>query len=469
LDGLIRNWTATGQHYQYYPLVLTSFWVDYHLWGLDPAGYHIVNIALHGLNSVLLWHLLRRLGVPWAWLAAAVFGLHPVHVESVAWITERKNVLSLFFYLLAALGYARFVELERDNGIQRARPAWGAYVLSLLCFTLALLSKTVVCSFPAAVLLVTYWKRGRVGLHDVARLVPFFILGLGMGLFTSWVETNQIHAQGEEWSLTVVQRCLIAGRALWFYAAKLSMPVDLMFFYPRWEVSAVVWWQHLYPLVAVAVLGALWWWRERIGRGPLVAVLFFCGTLSPALGFFNVYPMRYSFVADHFQYHASIGLIIIGCAGICRFCSWTGQHARRAGVATSLLLLMALGVLTWRQGRSYGDLETLWADTLGKNPSAWMAESLLAEHLDEQGRTEEALEHDRRALALRPTDPELKYNVGGMLGKLGRYDEAVALLREVVVQRPNLSDAHATLGLILRELGRREESDEHLRRATDGR
>ena len=486
LDGLQENWTATHENYQYYPLALTTFWIEYHLWGLNPVGYHILNVLLHGSNALLVWVLLRRLEVRGAWLGAAIFGLHPVHVESVAWITERKNVLSLFFYLLAALSYLQFVSLERskepaDAGTPspakgRLGPAqrgaaghagWLYYCLSLGLFTGALLSKTVTLTLPAAMLLVIYWKRGRIRARDVVQLAPFFAVGLGLGLVTAWVETHQMRAQGQYWSLTVLERCLIAGRALWFYAGKLVAPVNLTFFYPRWEVSTAVWWQFLYPTAALAAVGGLWVSRKRLGRGPLVAVLFFAGTLTPALGFFNVYPMRYSFVADHFQYHASIGLIALGAAALASVFALCDRRLPRAGLALGGALIIVLGVQTWEQGKTYKDLETLCQRTLARNPSAWVAESLLAELRENDGRYEEALAHDRRALELNPNDPDLKNNVGTTLAQLGRYEEAVAVFKSVLAQHPDLAATHGWLAMALHSLGRDEEAEEHLRLAKE--
>ncbi len=148
------------------------------------------------------------------------------------------------------------------------------------------------------------------------RWLPFFVAGAALALVTSWLERTHVGASGPDWALSVLDRCLIAGRALWFYAGKLLWPANLTFIYPRWQVDPGVWWQWLFPLMAVAMVTILWSLRERIGRGPLVAVLFFAGTLFPALGFANVYPMRYSFVADHFQYLASAGLIALAAAGL---------------------------------------------------------------------------------------------------------------------------------------------------------
>ena len=319
VHGLSQIWGQLTATPQYYPLVFTSFWLEYHLWGLNPLGYHVVNVLLHALAAMLLWRVLVRLQLPGAWLAAGIFALHPVAVESVAWVTERKNVLSAVFYFAAALAYLRW----RDDGTTttglRATSSWRSlvlYLLSLALFICALFSKTVTASLPAALLLVIWWKHGRIAGRDVWPLLPFFVAGAALGLVTSWLERTHVGANGPEWALSFFDRCLIAGRALWFYAGKLFWPANLTFIYPRWQIDPGIWWQWLFPAAAIALVMILWSLRGRIGRGPLVAVLFFAGTLLPALGFANVYPMRYSFVADHFQYLASVGLIVLAAAGL---------------------------------------------------------------------------------------------------------------------------------------------------------
>ena len=308
-SGLYRIWFDVGATVQYYPLVFTSFWIESRLWGLQPLGYHLVNVLLHAANAVLVWRVLRRLSVPGAWLAAGIFALHPVHVESVAWITERKNVLSGLFYLTALLAYLRFAPPDGE-GSARGRP-WRFYALAVGLFACALLSKTVTCSLPAAIALLLWWRRGRIGRSDALALLPLFAVGAALALTTIWLEKHNVGAQGQAWELSVVQRCLIAGRALWFYAGKLVWPLPLIFTYPKWQIDAGQWWQYLFPAGAVALPLGLWVLRRRIGKGPLVAALCFAGTLLPALGFVDVYPMRYSYVADHFQYLASIAPIAL--------------------------------------------------------------------------------------------------------------------------------------------------------------
>jgi protein O-mannosyl-transferase len=507
-EGLRRIWFELGAVPQYYPLVHTTFWLEYRLWGLDPLGYHVVNVLLHILAALLLGRVLTTLRVPGAWLAAAIFALHPVGVESAAWITERKNVLSAVFYFAAALAYFRLADpadapggdapAERalppravdgaSQGVSRRRgsrrqsavresasngaavvetavpvPArdrsWRWYGLSLALFVAALLSKTVTCSLPAALLLVRWWKRGAIGRRDLVPLAPFFAVGLAFGLLTAWMEKHHVGAQGAEWSLGWIESGLVAGRALWFYAGKLLWPAQLSFIYPRWTIDATVWWQWIFPVAAVGAVAALWFARHRIGRGPLVAVLFFAGTLAPALGFFNVYPMRYSYVADHFQYLASAGLIALAASLLARV---------RLPVAAAVPVV--LGVLAWNQAHDYKDIETLWRATLARNPECWLAHNNMGLLMRAQGRAGEAEYHYRAALRVQPDDGDINYNIGNLLAGTGRLGEAIGHYRLAIESGVGQADAHNNLGAALLTRGDPRDLDEaiqHFRAALE--
>ena len=285
LDGLRRIWLEPGATQQYYPLTHTAFWVQSRLWGDETLGYHLVNVAFHLATSLLLFALLRRLEVPGALLAAAVFALHPVHVESVAWITELKNTLSGALFAAAALAYLRFDEARRKR----------AYALALALFVLGLLAKTVVAVLPAALLVAFWWRRGRLEpRRDVLPLVPFFALGLAAGLVTAWVERQYvIGGLAVHFGLGAKERLLLAGRAIWFYLGKLVWPAELVFLYPRWDLGRPAWWAFLFPAGALLLLVAAWALRKK-WRGPLAALLFFVLALLPALGFVDVYPFRFS-------------------------------------------------------------------------------------------------------------------------------------------------------------------------------
>jgi tetratricopeptide (TPR) repeat protein len=481
VDGLRRIWFDPGATAQYYPLVFTSFWVEHGLWGSAAAGYHAVNILLHAANAILVWRILRRLGVPACWLVGLVFAVHPVHVESVAWVTERKNVLSAFFYLLAMRAYLRFALGARDEdpstGRSADRPAaatiqpvaragrpWRYYAAALLLFAAALLSKTVTCSLPAAILLILWWKRGRIGARDVWPLVPFFALGGALAAITIHLERHDIGAVGDEWNLSGVQRVLIAGRAVWFYAFKLVWPVGLAFIYPRWTIDAGAWWQFTYPAGVIAVIAGLWLARGRIGRGPLVAVLCFVGTLVPALGFFDVYPMRFSFVADHFQYLASPGLLTLIVAG---WAAYARGLERRAALRRALagVVVLLLAVLSWRQIRAYESAEALWRDTLSKNPESWMVNYNLGQLLEDSGRTGDAVPYYEAALRAKPDHVRSLSNLGRILASAGALQRAVELLARAAELDPASAAVQQNLGALYGRLGRHEDAARHFTEA----
>ncbi|HVM61478.1 MAG TPA: tetratricopeptide repeat protein [Verrucomicrobiae bacterium] len=418
-SGLRSIWLDPTAMQQYYPLTGTSFCVDYHLWGFRPLPYHLENVLLHAASAILLWRLLRRLQVPGAWLAGAIFAVHPVAVESVAWITERKNVLSLVFYLGALLAYGRFSFFWKaeNNPAAGAPQRWSTYAWALVLFVAALLAKATAFSLPAVILLIGWWKRGRIRWRpDVLPTAPFFAAAIGFGSITTWLEKNHVGANGPDWVLSFPERCLVAGRVLWFYSGKLLWPAKLCFIYPRWPVDPGSWWQWSYPVSAVGVLTALWLARKRIGRGPVTAALFFVGTLFPVLGFMNGYFMRFSFVWDHLVYVSMLGLIALVAALV----AWTAERLRAKPVlvALSAALVPLLAFLTWRECGKYADVETLWRDTLAKNPACWMAHYNLGQMLQISGNTAEAKEHYEQALYFKPDCDEALNNLAWLLGTL---------------------------------------------------
>jgi len=434
VDGLRAMWTDIHSLPQWYPVVHTTFWVEYQLFGLRPVVYKVTNLSLHIATALLLWRLLRNLEVPGSYLAALAFALHPMHVESVAWITERKNALSGVFYLLAMLAYFRSIGLwkpaleptgERHKGGAINRQ-W--YLVALTLFAAALLSKTVTASLNAAVLVLIWWKRGRVDRADVLPLVPMFLMGIGMGLVTAGLERHHVGAIGPEWDYSptwhgeLAARTLIAGRAVWFYFGKLVWPHPVAFMYDRWTIDPRDWLQWLYPAAAAVVIVALFVLRNRIGRGPLAAALLFGGTLFPALGFFNVFPHRYSFVADHFQHLASIALTTLICAIIGL---WL-RRVNRLGVciAVQAVVVAVLGALTFRQGFAYESPRTLWEDTLAKSPRSWVAHTNLGKLAAERNELPLAIRFHQQALSLAPGVADTWYNMGAVHASRQEWAEA---------------------------------------------
>jgi tetratricopeptide (TPR) repeat protein len=444
LAGLGRIWSEVHATQQYYPVLHSLFWLEYRLWGDATVGYHLVNLALHLVAAALFGFLLKRLGVRGAWFGAGLFALHPVAVESVAWISEQKNTLSTVFYLAAALAYLRF-----DEGRERL---W--YGVASGLFVAALLSKSVTASLPAALLVLFWWRRGRLtARRDVLPLVPWFATAIAAGLFTSWVERG-LGAHGEEYSWTLVQRCLLAGRALWFYAGKLLWPSDLTFVYPKFELDPTELTGYVYPFLAVGALLALWWFRKR-SRAPLAATLLYVGTLFPALGFVNVYPFRYTFVADHFQYLASLAMFALAGAGLAK---WSAPWRRWQRVGLACLMLGALSTLTALQSRMYRDAETLYRVTLERNPACWLASNNLGSLLQEQARTAEAIALFEDALRLRPDSAEIHVNLAGALRTGGKTERAIRHYREAIRLEPGVENAASNLANLLRSEGRKQEA-----------
>ena len=412
LEGLKNIWFIPKKSPQYYPLTFTTFWFEYHLWGLKPFGYHFDNILLHTFNAFLIWLILLRLKVPGALLAAAIFAIHPVHVESVAWITERKNVLSGFFYLLALFCYLRFTtsipfetcSIPPKHKAPQAKSVWPYYVASIIFFICALLSKTITATLPAVILVLLWWQNGSIKKRDVFWLMPLFILGAGFGLITAWLESFHVGASGQEFAFSFWERCLVAGRALWFYMGKLAWPQDLMFIYPRWEIDAAQWWQYLFPVSFVALLVCLYAAAGSIGRGPLAAMLIFAGTLFPAIGFLNVFPHRFSFVADHFQYLASIAIIAMMAAIAAHIGKryFLSPKKTRIFNLIAILLILNFGLKTAYLSFSYKDVITLWSDTIDRNKECWVAYNNLGAEYNKRKQYEKALPFALSAVRIKP-------------------------------------------------------------------
>lgn len=442
LEGLCRIWFELGATQQYYPLLHSFFWLQAQLWGDAPLGYHLVNLGLHLAVCGLFFVSLRRLDVPGALIATALFALHPVHVESVAWITEQKNTLSTALYLGALLLYLRFDATRRT----------GWYVAASTVFLCALATKTVTATLPAALLVIFWWQRGQLtARRDVTPLVPWLVVGAGAGLFTAWVEHTLIGAQGAAFDLSFLERSFLAGKVVLFYLSKLLWPADLTFIYPRWDIDAA---NPLHWFPAILLVALLLVVRRR-SRPTLATLLLFAGSLFPVLGFFNVYPFQYSYVADHFQYLPSLAIIALVGAGLVRVSARAGRY----GVALPLALSLILAALTWRQSHDYRDAETLYRATLARNPSAWMAHNNLGKEMfATPERLPEAIRHFEEALALKPDYAEALNNLGLALTQTKRPREALPYLERSIALKPGVYQTHNNLGIALASSGRAEEA-----------
>ena len=481
LEGLKNIWSDPNTSVQYYPLTFSVFWVEHQLWGLNPAGFHLVNILIHIFNAILVWFLLRQLSVPGSFLAAIIFAVHPVHVESVAWISELKNVLSGLFYLLAVLAYLKFNPLNSNKTASNAQ--W-FYRLSVFFFICALLSKTVTATLPVLIVLLIWWKKNKMELaQDVLPLVPFVCLGIAAGLFTAWIEKYHGNALGAEWSLSAMDRILIAGRAFWFYVSKIIWPQNLSFFYPRWQINSNELFGYLFPFTALGIMVVLLMGRKKWGRGVCFASLFFVITLFPALGFFDIETMKYSFVADHYQYLASLGIIALipGCVdGIFRKFKLENKKLKYIFWGTILSILV---FISFQQGQIYRNKIVLFSDVISKNPLSWAAYNYrgfaylengqyeLAYHDFETtlkikndfgpaytnrgianmhlGKNKSALDDFQKAISINSEDDTAYYYVGSLHSNQGEYEAAIKNYTQGLEINSMIVNPHNTLLLYI--------------------
>jgi tetratricopeptide (TPR) repeat protein len=457
-DGLRRLWFSLDSPSQYFPLVYTTFRIEHAVWGLDPTGYHWVNLLMHVGNALLVWLVLARLKVPGAWLAAAIFALHPVQVESVAWITERKNVLMGFFFLLTLLAWVAFV-----NG--RTRRPWLFYGLALILYLLALSAKTTACTLPAGLFLILWLQKKPISLKRIFQIIPFFVLGIAMGVLAMWWERyHQGTSRAVFAFLNPIERVLVASRAIWFYLSKLAWPSNLTFIYPRWDIGPTHVLNYVWLLPGVILCVAIYFLRQYVGRSVEVAAGFFVATLSPVLGFIMLYTFRYTFVADHYQYLACIGPIALASAGLVNLAD-TFKNSRALIFSVALCVVGLLATLTYRQAAMYGNIETLWRTTLSRNPGCWMAHNNLGIVLFEKGQLDDAIAHYRRTLQMQPNFWDADYNLGtALLGK-GQVDEAIFYCDKAVTMQPNDPDAQVALANALVQKRRIDDAIIHYQKA----
>jgi tetratricopeptide (TPR) repeat protein len=462
-DGLWNIWRGKDVPSQYVPMVYTTFRFEYSLWGLRPFGYHLTNVLLHAFNALLLWLLLSRLKIRGAWLVSAIFALHPVHTESVAWITERKNVLSLFFCLASAVAYFRYAFGSSEESTKGRSETF--YQLSTILFLCALASKAVVCFFPVLLLIILWWKHGCITLKDIRDLSRFFVLGLSWGLFIMWWEHRRIGTGTVEFGLTPIKRILLASRALWFYLGKLFYPVNLTFSYPKWNIEPTNPLHYTWLFLSLIAAWGIWHWREKLQRGPIAAIAFFVVALSPMLGFFSLYTFVYTYVADHYQYVASIGPITLFVTIVRIAVNRLGKYAKGISMASVVLILLTLGTLTWRQCHIYKDRETLWQDTIRKNPDSSMAHLNLGIEYYRQDRLDEAISQFNKVLQRGPDYAKVYNNLGLVFMKKGNLDEAKSYFLLALQVKPDNAKAYNNLGLVFYKQSRFDEAISYFQQA----
>jgi Flp pilus assembly protein TadD len=469
-DGLYRFWCST-ESIDYWPISNSTLWIEWRMWGMNPMGYHVANLVLHIVAVLLIWLVLRKLSIPGAYLAAMLFAVHPVNVESVAWIASRKNLLSMVFFLLSIFWYlkadmtAAEKALEKDTAPIHHKLSlfpfpW--YWLSLLAFVLAMLGKGSVAILPLLLLGITWWQR-KFTLWDLVRTAPFFLIGAVLAGINVWFQTHGTGAVVR--TAGFVERLLGAGGAIWFYLYKALLPLDLSLVYPMWQIKVdnLFWWL---PLIAAVVVSAvLWWNRSGWGRPFLFAWGFFCASLIPVMGFADVGFMEQSLVADRYQYIPIIGVIALAAAGwdLCRRrLQWPGQLA---AIGLAVAMVGVLMFLTRQQSGLFSEPIALYQDALKKNPNSWMAHNNFGVALDGTGRGADERRHYREALRLKPNYPDAHNNLGAALIEAGRPEESIEHFQEALKLQPDYAEAHNNLSVALIQTNRPDDAIKHCQEA----
>jgi tetratricopeptide (TPR) repeat protein len=473
-DGLFYFWCTTKSP-EYYPITNSMFWIEWRLWGMDPIGYHVTNLILHIVEALLIWLILRRMLIPGAFLAAVIFTVHPVNVESVAWIAQLRNVMAMLFFLLSILWYLKYATSKTiacmgsasSQGGPRGRvsscvaPAFW-YWLSLTAFLLAMLSKGSVAILPVLLLGIVWWLRPLTW-RDMIRTVPFFAATIALTIVHVWCQT---HGSGEIIrNATFVERLLGAGGVVWFYLYKAILPINLAFIYPQWHIGTgnPLWWLSL--LAAIALTVVLWLYRRGRSRPLLFVWGFFCVALLPVMGFTDVGFMQYSLVADHYQHIAIIGVIALAAAG------WSLCHQQARGKVSwahdvfAFVLTGILVYLTWQQCGLYRDAITLYQAGLVKNTTSWMLQYNLGNEFFHTGHLSESVEHFKKSLALKPDYFEPHNNLAAALNMLGQYPQSIEYSQQSLKVKSDNPDALSNLGVSLVRLGRPQEAIVEFKRA----
>ena len=452
--GLKEIWTTGAA--DICPFTLSTFWLEHKLWGTAPLPFHLVTVLFHAVGAVVFWRLLRALAVPGAWLGAAVWALHPVMVESVAWVAEMKNTESGVFVLLSLLFYVRAATAPPRRG-------WvGNYAASLIFAVLAMASKSSTVALPVVMALCGWWIERQWRWRSLAKVAPVLAMSIADALLSLWTQ-GQNDAHTDAGPRSWPERFVTAGQAVWFYLGKLAWPHPLSVVYPRWQPDPYRWTSYLSLLAIGTVFVILWLRRNSWGRSYFFAWTVFVVALAPVLGFADMTYHRHSFVADHFQYLAAMGPLALVGAGLGRLRE--KQPPWLAPVAAGALLLI-LGLLTWQRARVFRDGESLWRDNLIANPNSWVAYNNLGDDaLENDSDPKKALELFSKALALQPNFAETRNNMGAALAQEGHYLEAIAEFRKALALLPRYQTAKNNLGMAYFNLGKTDEALTQFREA----
>ena len=440
---------------QYYPLSVTAYFLQYQIWGANAFGYHVVSLLLQVLCALILWRILLRLRMRAAWLAAAIFAINPVVVVSVAWVVEQKNLISGIAVLAAAWAWIRFAGLDRpDDVLESAQPVyhWKFYALTVIFYFLAVCAKTFVCALPAAILVLTWWKLGRVTLKHFLASVPLFIMTAGAGWMAAWRERYGAGANGKAYHFSVFQHLVIAGKDIWFYVGKLFWPHPLLMVYPRWHVHGFTTVDILYPLTAALVAAVCFALQKRWGRGLFAAVAIYAIMISPSLGFVTFAGMSITFVADHYFYLGCISLIVLATqAGVralerLQSVGTTGDpgitqsaasqaavigYKNTLAVGVSAVVLLVLGAVSYSQCMNYIPPVEIWVHELKYDKQCFKAYETLALHDKAHGHFKQEVANCQTALKLTGgKDPLANYLLGSLyLEKMHDVKSAMPYLR----------------------------------------
>ena len=448
--GLTEIWTTGAA--DICPLTLTTFWMEHALWGLSPLPYHLVNVLTHAACAVVLWRALRSLHVPGAWLGASLWALHPVQVESVAWVSELKNTQSGLFFLLSVLFFVRWI---KRKGIAGQAGAGWAYLTTLVFAAMAIASKSSTVILPVIFCLCAWWIDGRWQWRRLAWIAPVILVAAAAGVVSIWTQHLALAASFDpQWVRTWPERLAAAGDAVWFYLGKLIWPHPLIIIYPRWQIDASNGFSYLPLLALTAVLLIFWLKRKSWSRPWFFVLAWFVAALLPALGLFDNYIFRYSLVFDHFQYLASIGPLALAGAGIALGSNavFPGSPSLQLSIRAGLLLILA-GV-SWQQAVTYENDEKLWTHTLSCNPDCWLAHNNLGNALSQDGRVDEAMAHYQKAVAINSNYAEAHNNLGVALYRKGEINQASDQFQSAVIINPGYVEALSNLGLALIQMKR---------------
>jgi tetratricopeptide (TPR) repeat protein len=452
LHGLLAIW-LTAPTTDYWPLTWTFLWFEWHLWGAHPFGYHLCSLALHIISGFLIWRLFSRLGLRGGWIGGLLFVVHPLAVESVAWIAEIKNTLSLPFFLLS---FDAWLDVEEGKPL--------GYRRSVLFYLAAMLAKTSTVMLPASLLLYCWWKRGRVTRQEIMRLLPYLGIALVLGLITIYFQDNggeviRVEPGG------VITRSIGAGTAFFFYLGKFLLPIGLLPVYPHWTLSPPTVLQVMtLPALAALFLG-LWTQRQGWGRHALFGLGFFLLNALPILGLLKMRYMAFSWVADHLVYLPMIGLVglVVAAWNLLRGRAGSLFYILGAG-AMAVVLALFLGESHRYAGR-FINAETLCLYTLPHNPDAPMLHDNLGVALMKRGRLADAIDQFNLTLKVVPDFAEAHVNLGEALQKSDRISEAIGEYGRAAKLAPDFADAYYKWGVALVQAGRPAEAIEPLGRS----